>query len=161
MANAMLYYRTPTTTSVIVPDPNNLPDAQKLLFTPPDDLAAGIDERHTNNIVRKVPPIPRGRKIIQTDEGFKEKIFTLHGNFIVDSNDAPDKLDDFVIIGQSDDYHKFGVFGISYPNGPSYLTKDSTNTQGFMIEEKGGKHIGITKEIFDFSVRISFGGTIT
>lgn len=160
MANAMLYYRTITTTSVIVPDPNDLPDAQKLLFTPPNDISAGIDEDHTNNIVRKVPPKPSGRKLIQTDEGFSGKILTLHGNFIVDGNDSPDKLDDFISIAQADAYHVFGIFGIAYPNGPSYLTQDSTNTQGFMIQRKTGKHMGITKEIFDFSATISLGGEI-
>lgn len=161
MANAMLYYRTPSTTSIIVPNPSSLPDAQKLLFTPPEDIASGIDESHSNNIVRKIPPKPRGRKLIQTDEGFKEKIMTLHGNFLVESNFDPDKLDDFIIRAQSDDFHTFGVFGIVYPNGPAFLTKDATDQQGFMIQSKTGKHIGITKEIFDFSVTISFGGTIT
>lgn len=161
MANAMLYYRTLSTTSSIVPDPNDLPDNQKLLFTPPDDITSGIDEDHTNNIVRKVPAKPFGRKLIQTDEGFLSKVLTLHGNFIINGNIALDKLEAFIVIPQADTYHTFGNFGILYPNGPSYLTKDATNTQGFMIQRKNGKHIGLTKEIFDFSVTISFGGDIS
>jgi len=39
MANAMLFFRTASTLQAAVPDPVNLPDTQKLLFTPPNDLA--------------------------------------------------------------------------------------------------------------------------
>jgi len=158
MANAILYFRTPAT---LVTPIASLPSAQRLEFTPPNDLASGIDERQKNNIVRKVPPKPSGRRLIQTDEGFESWILVLSGNYIIESNvEAADKLFDFMNIAQGITELPFGVFGISYPNGPNYLNKDCTATQGFMIMDRGGKHIGITKEIFDFSVTISFGGDI-
>jgi len=159
MANAMLYYRTLTTDVVTIPDPNNLPAAQKLLFTPPDDLAAGIDETWDNNIVRKVPPKPSGRKLIQTDEGFSGWILTISGNYLVDSGDSATKLHNFRKVPQADLIHELGVFGILYPNGPSYLNIDPSTTKGLMIQNSRGKHIGVTKQLFDFSVTLSFGGT--
>ena len=76
MANAMLFFRTASTLQGAVPDPVDLPAAQKLLFTPPNDLASGIDEVHDNNIVRKIPPVPSGRRLMQTDEGSKQWILT-------------------------------------------------------------------------------------
>ena len=161
MANAILFYRTPSTLQAAVPDPNSLPAGQKLLFTPPNDLASGIDEDHENNIVRKIPPKPSGRRIIQTDEGFKGWILTLSGNYIIESNvESADKLFAFINVIQGIAELPFGVFGISYPNGPTYLNIDPDSTKGLMVMRRSGKHVGITKEIFDFSATVSFGGDI-
>jgi len=158
MANAILFYRT---TATLLTPIASLPSNQRLEFTPPDDIASGIDEIQDMNIVRKIPPKPSGRRIIQTDEGFKGWLLTLSGNYIIDSNvESADKLFAFINIAQGITEFPFGVFGISYPNGPSYLTQDPTSTKGFMIMNRRGKHVGITKEIFDFSVTISYGGDI-
>ena len=160
MANAMLFYRTAATlkSNPTYADPNNLPADQKFLFTPPNDLMSGIDESWDNNIVRKVPPKPGGRKLIQTDEGFKGWIFTLSGNYIVGSSNE-DKLFNFTKLVQGITEMPLGIFGILYPNGPNYLNQDPDADKGLMIMNRTGKHIGITKEIFDFSVTVSFGGT--
>ncbi len=161
MANAMLFYRTAASLQATTPDPDDLPNEQKLLFTPPDDLASGIDEFYENNIVRKIPPKPSGRKLIQTDEGFKGWVLTLSGNYIIESNiQSADKLFDFIVLPQAIDELSFGVFGISYPNGPAYLNIDPDDTLGLMLMSRRGKHVGITKEIFDFSVTSSYGGDI-
>ncbi len=158
MANAILYFRTAAT---LVTDIASLPAAQRLEFTPPDDLVSGIDEDHENNIVRKIPPQPSGRRLIQTDEGFKGWILTLSGNYIIDSNvESATKLFAFINEVQGITELPFGVFGISYPNGPSYLNIDPDDTKGLMIMRRRGKHVGITKEIFDFSATVSFGGDI-
>ena len=159
MANALLFYRTPTTQISQVPDPANLPAAQKLLFTPPDDLASGIEEDWTNNIVRKVPPKPSGRKLIQTDEGFSGWILTISGNYLIASAGSATKIFDFRKLPQADSIHTLGVFGIVYPNGPSYLNIDPNTTKGLMIQNTRGRHIGNTTQLFDFSVTLSFGGT--
>ena len=162
MANALFYYRTLTTRAVDggFSDPDDLPPAQKLLFTPPSDILSGIDETWTNNIVKIIPPASRGKKRVQKDEGKAPWILTLSGNYTVSANEAADKLHAFRNLSQEDSYHIYGNFGIKYPNGPSYLTQDCTNTKGFMIEQVIGKHIGVNKEIFDFGVTISFGGTV-
>jgi len=161
MANAMLFYRTASTLQGAIPDPVNLPAGQKLLFTPPSDLASGIDEAYDNNIVRKVPPKPSGRKLIQTDEGFSGWLLTLSGNYVIESNvESATKLFDFLKLPQGINELLFGVFGILYPNGPNYLNIDPDSTRGLMLVNRRGKHIGITKEIFDFSVTASYGGDI-
>lgn len=161
MANSMLFFRTASTLQAAVANPVDLPDDQKLLFTPPDDLASGIDESYDNNIVRKVPPKPSGRKLIQTDEGFSGWLLTLSGNYIIDSNtESATKLFDFLVRAQAITELQFGVFGISYPNGPDYLNIDPDSTLGLMLMNRRGKHVGITKEIFDFSVTASYGGDI-
>ena len=95
MSNAMLFFRTLDTKQSQVSDPNNLPLVQKLLFTPPNDLVSGIDEEWTNNIVRKVPPKPSGRKLIQTDEGFSGWILTISGNYLVATAESALKLFEF------------------------------------------------------------------
>ena len=158
MANAILYYRTAATLLTPIA---SLPDNQRLEFTPPEDLASGIDEVHENNIVRKIPPIPSGRKLIQTDEGFKAWVLTLSGNYIIDSNvESADKLFNFINIPQQIEELLFGVFGITYPNGPNYLNIDPNGTRGLMIMRRSGKHVGITRDIFDFSVTVSLGGNV-
>ncbi len=158
MANAILFFRTAST---LVTPIASLPDNQRLEFIPPNDLASGIDEDHENNIVRKIPPKPSGRRIIQTDEGFKGWLLTLSGNYIIDSNvESADKIFAFINIPQGIIELPFGVFGISYPNGPTYLNIDPNNTRGLMVVRRRGKHVGITKEIFDFSVTVSYGGDI-
>jgi len=159
LVNALLFFRTPATKQTDISNPLSLPAAQKLLFTPPNDLASGIEETWNNNIVRKVPPKPSGRKLIQTDEGFSGWELTLSGNYIISSGDSATKLHDFTKQAQADSFHVLGVFGILYPNGPSYLQIDPDDTRGLMIQNRRGKHVGVTKEIFDFSVSLSFGGT--
>jgi len=160
ITNPFLFYRTPTTKQSDIADPENLPAGQKLIFIPGADLVNSLDETYQNNIVRKIPPKSRGRRIIQTDEGFAFWLPVISGNFEIDSGEARTKLRDFRILPQSDSFHTFGIFGLQYPNGPSYFNVDPTDTFGFMIESTRGKHVGITKEIFDFSVSLSYGGDI-
>ena len=56
MANALLFFRTPSNTKVLVPDPQNLPGFQKLEFIFPADIMEGVNETYNNNI--KQLPIP-------------------------------------------------------------------------------------------------------
>jgi len=160
VTNTFLFYRTPTTKKTDVADPENLPDEQKLLFTPSADMIHSLEEEWRNNIVRKIPPKPSGRKIIQTDEGLAAWIPVISGNFEVGAGDARTKIHNYRKLPQADTFHIFGVFGLQYPNGPSYLNIDPDDTLGFMIETTHGKHMGNTKEIMDFSISLSYGGQI-
>lgn len=167
MANAMIFYRTPTTlqSNPTYDTPAKLlalkPD-QCLLFTPPDNLAAKLDEDYTNNIVRKIPPNPAGRRINQTDEGVAGWIVNIEGNFLAGTVGADTKIHAFRVLPQSDSVHEFGIFGILWPNGPTYLQSiDPSPTKGFMIERSRGAHIGITKEIVDFGIAFSYGGDVS
>lgn len=166
MANAMLFYRTLvtrkidagfTTVALLLA---NAP-TQCLLFTPPADLASRINDDYTNNIVRKIPPEPFGRRINQTDEGCSGWLVNLEGNFLKATGDSNSKVHNFAKLAQGDSYHKFGRFGISWPNGPTYLSEiDPDTTKGFMIVNRRGTHIGVTKEMVDFAFSLSYGGDI-
>jgi len=160
VTNTFLFYRTPSTKTSDVANPENLPDGQKLLFTPSPDLVNSLDESYQNNIVRKIPPKSAGRRLTQTDEGFASWLSTISGNFEVNAGDARTKIHDFRTLPQFDPFHIFGIFGLQYPQGPSYFNIDPTDKLGFMIEATRGRHVGITKEIMDFSVSLSYGGDI-
>lgn len=161
MANCLIFYRTPTTRIIDVADPNNLPAGQKLLFTPPNDLASGIQEDYTNNIIRKIPPQPSGRRINQTDEGVAGWLITVEGNFIKGTGTSDSRIHNFRKLAQADTYHVHGVFGLKYPNGPAWLQAiDPNTTKGLMITFVRGKHVGLTKELVDFSMQFSYGGDI-
>jgi len=161
MANALLYYRTLSTKIADVADPDNLPAGQKLSFTAPDDHANGIEEVWTNNISRKTPVKPLGRKILQTDEGVTGWNITINGSWTVGTGDADTKLNLFRRLAQSDTHHIFGVFGIKYPNGPAYLNIDPSATLGLMITGTRGRHVGSSNKILDFSCGLSFGGDVS
>lgn len=160
--NTFLFYRTPDTRQIDVgfADPDNLPDAQKLIFTPSPDMVHSLNEEWKNNIVRKTPPKPSGRKIIQTDEGFNSWIPVISGTFEVNVGGARTKIHNFRKLPQADAYHISGVFGLQYPQGPSYLNIDPDDTLGFMIESTRGQHVGSTKEIMDFAIALSYGGVV-
>lgn len=174
MANAMLFYRlhSNSTDKANVPNPSNLPAGQKLLFTPPAELARKFSDNYTNNIVRLPPAQPSGRYVNQNDEGFAGWLMNIEGDYY--QNDATaTKLHAFRILAQAEDtYHPHGVFGLWYPNGPAYvqddisegcptgLSIDPDSTHGLMIVTADGAHIGITKELVDFSAQLSYGGQL-
>ena len=171
MTHAMLFYRTLATKKSITPDPRNLPTEQKLLFTPPADLASKFDEDYTNNIVRKIPIQPFSRRIIQSDQGVSGWLMTVEGNYQTSDGSSSTKIHSFRKHAQGDDYHTFGNVGLWYPNGPAYVQDDSTYSptglsidpdanHGLMIENVRGSHIGVTKELVDFACRVSYGGDI-
>ena len=163
MANAMLYYRTPSNTAALVPDPNDLPGFQKLLFTPEDgDHVTGIEEIYDNNIVRRIPIKPKGRNIILRDDGVAGWEYTISGWWAEQTPeaDSEDKLKDFKVLDQEDDTHEFGVFGLVYPNGPEYMTLDPIPTKGLMIKSTRGKHVGLSNKVVDFSLTLWRGGAV-
>src|SRR5690349_12444865 len=122
--HAMLFYRTLASKKTTTPDPRNLPAGQKLLFTPPNDLAGKLSESYTNNIVRKIPIQPFSRRIIQSDQGVSGWLMTIEGNYLIASADSSSKIHLFRKLAQGDDYHTFGNIGLWYPQGPAYVQDD-------------------------------------
>lgn len=174
MANAMIFYRLKSnnTDKASVPNPSNLPAGQKLLFTPPGALARKIQDDYTNNIVRVSPTQPYGRHVNQNDEGFSGWILHMEGDYYQADATAA-KLHQFRKHAQGEDtYHPFGIFGVWYPNGPGYvqdnlatgcatgLSIDPDSTHGLMIVTASGNSVGITKELVDFVMQLSYGGDI-
>jgi hypothetical protein len=167
MGNALLYYRTSTTTSVLVPNPANLPSAQKLEFEAPANLFEGIEKIGVNNLV--VTPSPNTQGIRQTtleDNGLKTITIRFHGNFDTEGadgnlNTAVKKLENF--FGQhmvEEAFHKEGIFGIMAEETDAFDV-DPDAVHGLGIEKFMLKHVGPLGKIFDFSVDLVFGGTRT
>jgi hypothetical protein len=169
---AMLFYRTPTTRQSDVPSPIDLPSGQKLLFTTPADLASRFNDSYVNNIIRQIPAQPFGRHINQNDEGSSGWTFGIEGDYLTATADSSTKLHIFEKLPQGDTYHVFGCFGIWYPRGPAYqqddisegcptgFSIDPDNLHGLMITSRSGAHTGISSQLVDFSVQMSYGGDL-
>jgi len=164
MVHAMLFYRTLTTRQLDFATPALLyashPE-QCILFTPPNDLASKINDVYTNNIVRKNPPEPFNRFIRQTDEGVAGWLIDMEGNFLQTGGTSSVAMHFMATLPQGDSYHNMGCIGLVWPNGPFQLQEiDPAPNIGLMIVQRRGTHVGITKELVDFSVQLSYGGFV-
>ncbi|MGI9535124.1 MAG: hypothetical protein ACR2NW_09245 [Thermodesulfobacteriota bacterium] len=160
MANALLYYRTPTSTSNIISDPFDLDSDQQLEFIFPDDLLEGLNELYKNNI--KQIPVPNqdgARKINIQENGLEINNLSLNGIFKNENGNGISQLKKFRLLKQIDNYHLFGVFGIQIDNAPEF-NLDPDNTMGFHISETIIGYIGMKKTRYDFNVKLGFGGTL-
>lgn len=168
MANAILFYRTPSTRGAGsgdgFDDPQTLPTAQKLEFVFPDDIMEGINENYENNI--KSIPIPNQdgtRKINIQENGLLNNKITLNGVFKKDIPESTTSgiadLQAMRILKQVDTFHLFGIFGIEIDNAPEF-DLDPTATEGFHIINTTIGYAGIRTTRYDFSVTLGFGGTV-
>lgn len=162
MPDALFYYRTNATRASIVPDPNNLPLAQRLNFTFPENMLEGIERIYKNNIT-KTPALGNSgiRRVTVDDTGAKQNpTFRVHGNFDnPEIDEAVTKLFYYESILQIEqDYHVDGIFGLLIPNATNFSV-DPDNTKGLLVEGTMLKHRGPTNKIFDFAVDLTWGGT--
>lgn len=162
MADALLYYRTNASRAAVTPDPNDLPDVQKLTFAFPDNLLEGIERVYKNNISKTPAIVNTGvRKVTADDSGVKNNpTYRIHGNFDNPEIDqALTKLFYFESILQVEEaFHVDGIFGLLLPNSTKFDV-DPTATQGLLIEGSMLKHKGPSNLIFDFAVDLTLGGT--
>ncbi len=166
MANAILYYRTPTTRTIDVAptdysDPQNLPTSQKLEFVFPDDIMEGVNEQYKNNI--KQIPIPNqdgSRKLNIQENGLEINTLTINGVFKKDSGVGIADLRAMRLIKQVDTYHLFGVFGIEIDNAPQF-NLDPNTTRGYHIINTTIGYHGVRSTRYDFSFTLGFGGVLT
>lgn len=171
MADALFFYRTqatriwanpPTNTIPLIPDPNNLPLAQKLQFTLPDELLESIKFIHENNIKDAPVSNPSGvRKINKQDNGLQGVTLTFIGRFKDASADI-DKIKAFAkrlqVEGQ---FHQFGIFGFKASNTVSTpFNFDPDDTFGFTIKKLSIGRQGNKPKNFDFEIVITSGGTL-
>lgn len=161
MVDALLYYRTNATRAALVPDPTNLPDAQKLEFQFPENLLEGIERVYMNNIT-KTPALGNTgvRRVTADDAGVKQNpTYRIHGNFDNPQIDqALTKLFYFESLLQIEEaFHVEGIFGLSLPNS-TIIEMDPDDEKGFLIERTMLKHKGPANTIFDFAVDLTWGG---
>lgn len=160
MANAILYYRTPTTRTLDEIDPQNLPVAQIMEFVFPDDIMEGINESYQNNI--KTSPVPNQdgvRKINMQENGLSSNQITIRGVFKKNAGVGIQRLKDMRKIKQVDTYHQYGIFGIEIDNAPEF-NLDPTNEKGFHIISTSVGYAGQNLTRYDFSITLGFGGVI-
>ena len=161
MANAIIYYRTPTSKISDIADPQNLLAAQKLEFTFPDNILEGVSEQYDNNI--KQIPIPNQdgtRKINLQENGLSAFTLTVNGVFKKSSGNGVSKLKDMRKLKQVDTHHLFGVFGLEIDSTPDF-NLDPSATAGFHIKSVNIGYQSVNTTRFDFSVTFGFGGTVS
>ncbi len=163
MGDALLFYRTIGTqiANVLFTDPADLPDAQKIFFTLPEELLESISLVYENNIKDAPVSNPAGvRKINKQDNGLQRLTLTFRGRFRDSSVDLP-KLQGFAERLQVEGvFHQFGQFGFKASNTVSTpFNFDPTDQFGFTIKMLTISRVGGKPKNFDFELTMTSGGT--
>jgi len=163
MADALLFSRTNATRQSVVPDPNDLPADQKLIFTLPEELLESVSLLHENNIKDAPVSNPSGvRKVNKQDNGLQQLQLTFRGRFRDASSDIQ-KIQDFAKQLQVEGtFHQFGVFGFLASNTTSTpFNFDPSDTFGLSIRRLTISRVGGKPKNFDFELTMTSGGTLT
>ena len=180
MASAILFYRTDGELSgesdtrrkasgSTYYDPADLPSAQKLEFTFPDNVLEGLTETYTNYIINIPVPNSEGvRRINKQENGLKSVSVSVKG-LLKNTQTDIQKLKTIRQTPQLDLQHPYGRIGFYSPNAtefsldPSATVSGSTNvpaTQGYTISDVTIGYAGQTKTRYSFQLTLNFGGII-
>ena len=188
MANAIIYYRTPTTLSntTNATTPSALLASfplQCLEFTFSDNLLESIQTTYSNNVVDYPVPNSSGvRKINKQDNGVTSLSLIIKGRFKKPTNASgipqlDTEIGRLITISktlQVGSDHPFGVVGFYSPNAPQVSldpNATSTNagspqsgtvtpaTKGYTISSWDLGYMSPNITAYDFSVTLSYGGT--
>ena len=162
MADALLFFRTIGSNIFLKPDPNDLNDDQKLIFTLPDDLLESVSLVYENNIKDAPVSNPAGvRKINKQDNGLQRLTLTFRGRFRDASTDIA-KIQTFAEKLQVEGiHHQFGIFGFKASNTVSTpFNFDPTEQFGFTIKMLTISRVGGKPKNFDFELTMTSGGTL-
>jgi len=180
MASAILFYRTDGELSgesdtrkkangSTYYDPADLPSAQKLEFTFPDNVLEGLTETYTNNIINIPVPNSEGvRRINKQENGLKSVSVSVKG-LLKNTQTDIQKLKTIRQTPQLDLQHPYGRIGFYSPNAtefsldPSATVSGSTDvpaTQGYTISDVTIGYAGQTKTRYSFQLTLNFGGII-
>jgi len=162
MADALLFFRTITTNKFFIDDPNNLPDAQKLQFTLPEELLESISLVHENNIKDAPVSNPAGvRKINKQDNGLQRLELTFRGRFRDASLDIQKAQDFAKLLQVEGTFHQFGKFGFLASNTTSTpFNFEPSQTFGFTIRSLTISRVGGKPKNFDFEILLTSGGIL-
>ena len=180
MASAILFYRTDGSISgesdtrkkasgSTYYDPADLPSAQKLEFTFPDNVLEGLKENYSNNIMDIPVPNSEGvRRINKQENGLKSISVTINGMLKNTQTDIQ-KLKTIRQTPQLDPQHPFGRIGFYSPNATEFSLDPSATivssvdvpaTQGYTISGVTIGYTGQSKTRYSFSATLNFGGTM-
>ncbi len=158
--NPAIYYRTNATRQAITADPSDLPAAQILEFTNPDNLMiSSVKKTFKHNISDDPGFNPDGTLIIHKQHsGALSQILLVTGHIDLAETALMAKLDDFIsLLSIETAFHKFGIFGIAYQKVPRF-EQDPSNLLGYTMDEPEMEHVGKTG-ILTFTIPFRFGGT--
>jgi len=162
MADALLFFRQQPTRQSVVPDPDDLPADQKMIFTLPEDLLESVSMIHENNIKDSPVSNPDGvRKINKQDNGLQQLVLTFRGRFKDASVDI-ETLQRFTRQLQVENvFHQFGIFGFKASNTTSTpFNFDPDDTFGFSIKRFTLSRVGGKPKNFDFEIVLTSGGVL-
>lgn len=162
MGDALLFFRTSTSTQDDIADPNNLDPSQKLQFTLPEELLESVSLVHENNIKDAPVSNPAGvRKISKQDNGLNGLTLTFRGRFRDASTDIT-KIQGFAKLLQVEgQFHQFGKFGFKASNTVSTpFNFDPTDQFGLTIKRLSISRVGGKPKNFDFELVLTSGGTL-
>jgi len=168
MTEALFFHRTPTSRIIDTPLAHNLPAPQRLNFTLPNNIWQGIEEYYMNNNKKFPIPTSKGniKKLGVSPVGLKKYYRIVRGYFKDDASASVDKLRLFRALQQIDSYHEFGIFGMDF--GPEAASAfdvaddgDPDDTFGWTFDEYTLKNFSnLSNKVYDFSITLSFGGTL-
>ena len=121
--NPAIFFRTNATRQAITPDPSNLPAAQKLEFSNPDNLIiSSVKKTFKHNISDDPGFNPDGTLIIHKQHsGAISQILLVTGHIDISDTANMAKLDDFIsLLSIETAFHKFGIFGLAYQQIPRF-----------------------------------------
>ena len=167
MTDALLFFRTIGTNKLLTPDPNDLDDDQKLIFTLPGELLESVSLAYENNIKDAPVSNPSGvRKVNTQDNGLQKLELTFSGRFKDESTDIEKVLEFSQDLQVEGVFHQFGKFGFQASTNPpagavsTPFNFDPTQTFGLTIKRLTIARVGNAPKNFDFNMVLSFGGTI-
>ena len=180
MASAILFYRTDGDISgesdtrkkasgSTYYDSADLPPAQILTFTFPDNVLEGLSESYTNNIIDIPVPNSEGvRRVNKQENGLKSVSLMINGMLKNTQTDIQ-KLKTIRQTPQLDAQHPFGRIGFYSPNATEFSLDPSATivssadvpaTQGYTISAVKIGYTGQSKTRYSFSATLNFGGTM-
>ena len=168
MPEALIFYRTdvaPDSRKVTIPDPHDLAVGQRLNFTLPNNVWEAIEESYANNN-KKFPIVTsfgKVKKIGFAPVGMKLYARRIRGYFKDSATASIAKLRAFRKLQQVDPFHEFGVFGMEFsPEAPEFdIDGDPIDTFGWSFDAYTLKNLSVlSNKIYDFSVDLSFAGTL-
>jgi len=165
MPEALIFFRTPTTKQTDTPLPHNLPAAQRLNFILPNNVWQAVEEFYRNN--NKKFPIPTSlgavKKIGVSPVGMSGYGRTVRGYFKDSATASVAKLRAMRKVQQIDSFHEFGVFGMEFsPEAAEFdIDGDPDDTFGWTFDVYTLKNFSnLSNKVYDFSIDLSFGGTL-
>lgn len=169
MADAIIYYRNGYSQAPDQMTIAQLPSAQKVEFTFPDNTLETLHLSYMNNVIDIPVPIGDGtRKINKQENGLKAVQVVIQGRFKKPTSGTDADIGRLISMSkrvQIDDVYPFGNIGLYSPNAPEFTLDPNADhpstpaTKGFTISSWDLSYSGVKTKSYNFSLTLNFGGT--